>query len=459
MGLRLVHYMDIETVYDSPERAGQFVGIIDDLRDGGVSGGWFGGHSRTECASLVSEGDQVLDVLDTLDPAAEVFGNHDFDLGMETIRNVVASSPQVWVNSNLDHPSGVLEHAGAARHTTVERGSVTVGFVGVTTPDLPEMNHHASSLRVQDPVSTVNEYVPRLRATRGVDFVVVLSHLGTEEEFVESIDVDVDAVLGGHNHEPLATVIDGVPVSRPGANGTHVVEVTLGRSPAVTLQPVSRTPPDTDTRKRIERFISRTGLNKPIATVSEPISLEKEHGARGERRIGNFVTDAYRWRAQADEALLAARAVHTGDRLEGEITPFELTNVIPFNDSLVSVELSGESLLEAFQELDHADAPTLRDRYFGHVSGAELVWNRHRTLESVAVDGEPVDPSATDAVATTSYFVQTGHIFSAFGTEDVVDSVCPQHEAVLEYAREDGIEPTIEGRIVRPDEAAELHHR
>ena len=55
----------------------------------------------------------------------------------------------------------------------------------------------------------------------------------------------------------------------------------------------------------------------------------------------------------------------------------------------------------------------------------------------------------------------TDHIIETLDREAVVERVCPQYEAIMEYGREAEISPKIEGRIVRPDELSQLsivHH-
>lgn len=372
---------------------------------------------------------------------------------MDTLTDIVANTPQTWLATNIAHESGALSKAGAVPYTVVDRGSWQVGLLGVTTLNLTAMNYRAANITVQDPVSAVETYTERLRREYDVDAVIVLSHLGNEHEFVTQLDTTVDAVLGGHNHDLLAMEVDGTLIARPGVNGTHVTEITLDNPGSITHHDVARANRDETISKRLNGYVSRSGLTDPVATVSEPIALDKEAGARGESRIGNFVTDAFRWKTGADVSVIAARMVRTGDILDGTVTPFDLIQIVPFDDQLVILELSGTQLADLFRELPHDDVPTSRDWYFGHVSGATLVWNRANELERMLVDGVPVDATTTYEVATSSYFVETDHIFTSITNNDVIDSYGPQYEALVDYAATIGINPKIEGRIVRSSES------
>lgn len=453
MAVRILHYSDLENAYDDPDRVSRLVRLVDARRDDETLVVGSGDVLAPSVLSLVTDGGVPLDVFESLDPEAETFGNHDFDLGVDTLAEVVTESPQTWLATNVAHETGVLSNAGAESYIVVDRGATTVGVLGVTTPKLPKMNHKASSVCVRDPVSAVEEYAHRLRSNYDVDAVIVLSHLGNERNFVERLDTSVDCVLGGHNHDTISTTVDGTLVARPGVNGTHVVEMTLGDQPVVTHHSVADTARNPTILTTFREYLAMTGLTDTVAAVSDPITLKKAAGARGESRIGNFVTDAYRWQSGADVALIAARAIRSGDILAGDVTPFDLIKLVPFDDRLVVLELSGSRLIDSFRELAHEDAPTMRDWYFGHVSGAELVWSREHGLDRVQVVDSPVDASATYEVATSSYFVETDHIFSAFGEADVVESCGTQYEALVNYADIHGIDPELEGRMVRPDES------
>lgn len=452
--LRILHYSDIEKAYDDPMRLGRLAGLIGERRTEETLVVGTGDNIAPSVLSLLTDGAQSLDFFEHVHPDAETFGNHDFDPGIEATRRVVRESPQQWLNSNLkENDEWFATHEGAEPYAVVESGTVRVGLLGVTTPDLPTMNANASSLTVTDPLETVEVLADRLRTVYDVDYVVVLSHLGTEETLVESLTTDVDAVLGGHSHEATAECLDGTVVSRPQANGERLLEVVLGETPEVRLLDLDTAPVDTRVRDSVRDRITATGLDEVLCTVDEPLARTKLTASRGESRIGNFVTDAYRWKTGADIAVLAARAIRTDAHLAGDVTVYDVVSLVPFDEPLVVVELSGAELRQTLRELDHRGRPeTLPNWSFGHLSGARVTWNADRTIADATVDGTPITPEETYTLATTGYYVETDHIFTAFDESAILNSLGPQYEALIQYARDADVEPTIEGRIVRPDE-------
>jgi 2',3'-cyclic-nucleotide 2'-phosphodiesterase (5'-nucleotidase family) len=148
--------------------------------------------------------------------------------------------------------------------------------------------------------------------------------------------------------------------------------------------------------------------------------------------------------------------MRAGEPLVGEVTVADLVALTPYEDDLVVVELSGERLREAFVGVPfgyHDDG--YPDTHCSHVSGASVVWDDAAgELLNATVGGRPIDAHETYTVATADYLVETDHVNEAFGPEDVVSSHGLAREAIVEYARAEGLDPSLEGRISRP----ELHY-
>jgi 2',3'-cyclic-nucleotide 2'-phosphodiesterase (5'-nucleotidase family) len=197
MVVRLLQYADVENAYDSPQRIGRLAGCIKELCDERTLVCGAGDDTGPGVLSLVTEGRQSLPFFDTVSPTFETFGNHDFDHGFDAIREIVRRSPQRWIAANVERNGAQFAADDTAPTALVERDGHRVGFVGVTAPETPDINPAAEELTVLDPKPVVREATASLR-DRGADYVVVVSHCGDDTELAE---LDVDVVLGGHEHE------------------------------------------------------------------------------------------------------------------------------------------------------------------------------------------------------------------------------------------------------------------
>lgn len=522
MTLHVLQYSDVENAFDEPHRVAALAGEIDALRESLRAEGervlvvGTGDVFGPGVLALETDGAHAMDFFEAVSPVAETLGNHDFDHGADRARELVADAPQEFLVANVyeresedtpqqrgDRQSDTGEPATTESQTTgpatgerfaadatapstvVDADGVRVGFVGVASPDTATMAPGATSLSFTDPIPAVRAELDALR-DRDVDHTVVLGHLGDDHGEDLAATVDVDLVLDGHRHQPYAATFDGTGYARPGNGARHVVHATLdpgagdGRSPpsrasgdasdrqlTVDASDLAIDVVETDTgaihdglRDALDARFDRLGLRDVVATVTDPIDCSKAATDRGESRVGNLVTDAYRWAADADVAVMSPGGIRTRDPLAGDVTRADLVGLVPFDNDLLTCVVDGQTLRAVLAETTlahHLEDPT---RKFGHYAGVDVVWNdATAAFESITVGGEPLDADASYRLAATDYFVDTDHIYPSIHPEYVTDRHGLQYEAVVAYARHvtdrsDGeeatLDPRIEGRIERP---------
>ncbi|MFB6105881.1 MAG: bifunctional UDP-sugar hydrolase/5'-nucleotidase, partial [Halobacteriaceae archaeon] len=395
-----------------------------------------------------------LTLFDAVSPDVETFGNHDFDYGPERTRELVARSPQTWVAANVVDGNGEPFGAdvGVRPWTVVERGDVRVGLFGVLDHRTPALDEAADSLTVTDPYEAAAAAVRDLRA-HDVDYLLALSHLGRGDERL-AVETGVDAVLGGHVHsERVERMGDGTVLARPGVNGRVLLEVTLDADRIdVTRHEVAAADPDPAVADRLRARRDGAGLDEVVATVADPITRTERTVFRGESRVGNFVADAYRWAADADVGMQNSGGIREGPPLAGEVTVGDLVSVVPFDEPVAVAELSGRDLRET---LASAHGATLSfgeaDWWHAHVSGATVVRAADGSLDAVRVGGDPVSPDRIYRLATTDFLFTADAEFPALTPAHRVARLDTQYEVLAAYAREEGVDARLEGRIVRRD--------
>jgi 2',3'-cyclic-nucleotide 2'-phosphodiesterase (5'-nucleotidase family) len=449
MGSRLLHYSDVENAYDDPERIGRLAGLVNALRDGDTLVCGTGDDTSPGVVPLVTEGGQSVPFFEAIGTDLETLGNHDFDYGPDRTLELIAESPQTWVTANV-HRNGTRfgESAGTVPWTVETVGDLSVGFFGVTDPRTGDINPNATGLRFTDPVDAARDAIGALRE-EGVDRVVALSHLGRGDEEL-AVETDIDVVLGGHVHTEVVERVAGTLLTRPGVNGRVLLSVDLGAM-SVTRHEVADGPLDDAVADRLRALREGADLDETVAHVTDPVERTEATAFRGESRIGNFVADAYRWASGADVGLQNSGGIREGPALSGAVDVADLVSVIPFKEPVSVVELPGDALLEAFEQASGANvAFGESDWWHAHVSGAELVYDRdEHSVRAASVGGDPVDPGGTYTVATSEYVVETPQEFPALDRGEVVATHDVQYEVLAAYAREEGIDPSVEGRIRR----------
>jgi 2',3'-cyclic-nucleotide 2'-phosphodiesterase (5'-nucleotidase family) len=452
MALRLLHYSDLENVYDTPERAGRLAGLLRELdgEDAILAGS--GDNTSPGVLALVEDGAQALDFFAAVEPDVETFGNHEFDHSHAALKDLVADSPQTWVSANVwsDRESGDRfgADAGVAPATVVEIDGDSVGFVGVTTERTASINPFAKDLEFTDPVDAARDALADLDA----DYSVVLSHLGRGDEELAR-EVEADAILGGHVPTEREDEVAGTLLTRPGDGGSAVLEVDL-ETGGVTRHSVADAPVHEVIADAMRERLARAGLDEVVGTVGTPIDRAETTLFGGESRLGNLVADAYRWKTGADVGLQNSGGVRTGDALDGEVTAADLVSVTPFEESVVVAEVSGEELRAAFEWAASPDLGFAEEGWWhAQVSGATVAWDPDaHAVESVRVGGEPLDSNRTYSVALSDYLLHTDDEFPSLDGDHRVSTVGIQYEVLVEYARKTSIDPEIEGRIVEVEQ-------
>jgi len=351
MGVRLLQYSDVESAHDRPERIGRLAGLLADLRDEHTLVVGTGDDTAPGVLSLVTEGRQSLEFFSRVEPDLETLGNHDFDHGLDAIRNVIAESPQTWIATNVYRGDAPGRDGGAGNDgrfgadagvvpTAVrEVDGTRIGLFGVLAPATPEITPTAAELSVTNPVETAQRAIEDLRA-RGVDQVVALSHVGPGDDDIAR-ETDVDVVLGGHVHEPRLEEIAGTLLTRPGANADWLVELQFaagewtGVRHDVTEAAVDRAVADA----LAERF-AVADLGGVVATAATPMERTPEDIYGGPSPVGRLVAEAYRRATGADVGLQNSGGIRSGPALSGPVTAADLVSIVPFDEPVAVVDPS-----------------------------------------------------------------------------------------------------------------------
>jgi 5'-nucleotidase len=407
-------------------------------------------------------GEPELLAFDALGVDAQALGNHELDQGAALVTRryaELATFPLLAANyvaeasaaTELPAAPGGLP-AIIEPFTLLHAGGLRVGVIGVgNTGSVAALGERPSTLGVRAlPVAkAVQGAVDLLRPL--VDVVVALTHVGldADEQWLRET-TGVDVVLGGHQHLTLdqpvwvsdcvgGQVTDAwghertcaprrVPIVHSGAYGKYLGRVSLaltggaGRSEPLNRFEVSSA--------GFELLPVHAGLAEDagVARLLEPFrrefadaigaravegfaaaTVERTGATNGDSPLGNFAADAMRAAAEADVAVLGASSLRH-DLPAGLIDEETRVRVLPFEDGIVRVTLTGSALREIFERAARsAAARSCRTQV--HVSGALVRFRcpcEGAACAEVSVAGVPVDSARSYAVATTAYLAGGG---------------------------------------------------
>ncbi len=413
------------------------------------------------------EGQSTVEVFNQIGVDAVAVGNHEFDWGRDALAERIDQAEFPFLAANVVDATGARPEGIEPYFIDNLRG-VKVGVIGLANPDtknvtLPAATEGLSFLDPAASAAAVNHAVDELRS-KEVETIVVLAHQGLETpttgplaDIVALLDQEVDLVVAGHIPLEFDTVINGIPVVQPFGNTRGYADVTLtvDRATKDVVEVVTELDatwvdeiaPDLEVQSTVERY--RAELDEALGgVVGEASSAILRGTTRNvESEMGNFVTDAMRsYLPEVDVALANAGGLRA-DIDAGPVTLEEVYGVLPFNNTLVLMNLTGAQLLQVLEE-----GASSR---FGTVQVSGLTWSFDPDapfgdrVTSVTVNGTALDPSATYRVATNNFMAAGGDEFTTLtqGTNVVDTGVNLVDTVVRHLGASSPVDPQVEGRL------------
>ena len=503
-------YAGLEQILKYEQEKGYEVILVDD-----------GDNIQGDPLGLLTKGDALIDLMNKMGYSVAIPGNHEFDYGVDNFLSLAEKAQFKYISCNFQYKGENVFDPYVIR----EIGGRKIGFVGVTTPTtitaskptlFEDENGEFVYSFLQDETgegvyNAVQSAVDNARK-EGAEYVIVLGHMGNEEQCrpwtyadVISHTNGIDAFLDGHSHDTDQVIMknkDGKEVPRS-ACGTKMQHIGWCRIPAegeVTAGIYSWTLDDSapevlgienemsaavkEARGSISKLLEgKIAVSEQEMTIYDPVAVDPEWGKvrmirRAETNLGDLCTDAYRFMTGADIALLGGGGIRVSIPA-GDVTMKNMYEVFPFGNEICVVQATGQQILDAL-EWGAAAVPG-ENGGFMQVSGLSYEIHTYidstctkdvngmftgvageRRVKNVKVNGTPIDPDALYNVAGNDYwFLNGGDGQTAFnGAERVDAGGMLDVQVLVDYlTRElDGVigkeysDPTGQGRIVIVEE-------
>ena len=413
--------------------------------------------------STVFKGAQMVAALNAAGLDMATLGNHEFDFGIDVLLQRMHEAKWQWVVSNVfDRQTGQLL-GGAAPYVVRSFGPLKVGFIGLCIANEGIRQDWLARLRFDNPLDTAAIHVQALKAQK-VDVIVVLSHLTfTEDRALAQRFPEIDLIVGGHEHYPIAAFENRTFISKAGSDARFVARIDVNRRPGgVTerfyeLIPItSAIADDADTAAVVTSYSSKLSseLDLEVGTARVPLDAVAQRVRSTETNLGNLVADAIRANTGADVAIVNAGGIRS-DRVlpAGPLTRRNLIELHPFGNIVCMVSTNGRILLEALNA-GVTKLPAAAGQ-FPQVSGLAMRVDPSRPpgerVRDVRVQGEPLDVRKTYTVAVPDFVLRGGDDYTMFAGQRVV--ITPEAGDTMVLALEKyiaargAIGPAVEGRI------------
>ncbi len=440
----------------------------------------------------VSNGSYIVEIMNEIGFDFAIPGNHEFDYGLEQLSSLIEMSDAQYLGCNITYSgNGTNALADIKPYGIVNYGETSVAFVGISTPEsiikstpsyFMEGGEYVygftSGNNGADLYACVQNYVDECRSA-GADYIVILSHLGDDEESAPytSVDLlrnttDIDILLDGHAHSTISCRVEqnkngeSVLISSAGTMLANIGQIVITANGYISAGLIS------DYRIKDEAtavFINgikesyENDMVKVVATSDISLSGYDENGIRlvrsRETTIGNLCADSYRAISGADIALVNGGGIRA-DLPAGDITYADMLAVHPYGNTLCVTRATGQEIIDA---LEFACRATLaetseKNNAVGESGGFQQVSGLKFTIDTkvkssvvsddrgmfVSVSGErrvkdvyvlkdgkyaAIDPNEFYTVASNNYIIKLcGDGFNMFSDNELIID-----EGILDY--------------------------
>ena len=319
-----------------------------------------------------------LRILGEMGYDAVTLGNHEFDFRQSGFNEMLTSAinsedelPPIVVANYYPHKEGeegytaedeisrkAYEAYGICDYVMIEKGGVRFAVFGIMGHEAHE-DAPMSGMKFDDPVETAKRIVSEIQKNEAYDYIVCLSHSGTEssledsEDYILAQEVDgIDVIVSGHSHTTLKTAIEvnDTFIVSCGSNAKNLGVLKISGKGAdkkllsYELISVNEKVEDNEHIAGIvadyktvvsEHYLVNYGMTFDEVLAVSDFDFDKVYGKQADKAIGNLISDAY-WYAVEEaygedvelDFTLNAAGVIRGTFAAGEITTSDAFNVL-----------------------------------------------------------------------------------------------------------------------------------
>lgn len=379
-------YFDDETLYDKDKIFDSNL-PVDKLKL--ASGDMFLGENLKEL-------DVINEFLNLTGVLANVMGNHECDAKVADFAAVVRDREYKFLAANMHPVEHSIMNSLLSKSFIVESNGNKYGIIGLAPSDMAahmKRPEEVEEFKISDVENTIKDLKKEVEILKnqGVNKIVVLSHLGFENEKKLAQNVsDVDVILGAHTHnlltevkvgENLVTSPKGEPVliTQFGRDGEYIgipnlVFNELGQITKIQYN-IART--EDFERSLVAKQAFEKILGKPdVVGFAQSVQEPPKDIYANENPHCNFILDCMKEELGTDIAIMNSANIR-GKFHKGNIDTRDLALISPFANKVTVIRASEEELVESFENIieKSMDSPVHRPGIF-QVSGLRYEYSQ-----------------------------------------------------------------------------------
>ncbi|MDV4151577.1 5'-nucleotidase C-terminal domain-containing protein [Clostridium sp. AL.422] len=411
--------------------------------------------------SNLTKGAPVNEFLKDIKIPASSVGNHEFDWGKDLIAKWAEQGNFDFLAANIIDKNTGKPVTWADPYKIIEVDGVKIGLIGVTTPETAYKTTPANvaDLTFEDPSISVQKYADKLRNEDKVNAVVVLSHLGattdkTGKTTGEAVDLankvkNVDAIIAAHDHQFTNAEVNGIKIIEAGYNGRALGLLTfdfdntgklveLNANLDMLFERSSTIVPDEASANIVKKYESELEpiLKERVADLDKDLSHDRNEGLTP---LGIVVSETMRKVTGVDIAITNGGGIRAPLSM-GVLTMGDLYTILPFDNTLVTMELKGMDIKAA---LEHGIMP--ENFGWGQFSGVKVWYDKNaeagnRITSIRLADGTPLDMDKYYTVVVNDFMATGGDGYNFSNAKNMKDTMLVMRDEIIKEWKANGVD-------------------
>lgn len=425
----------------------------------------------------VTKGADAVTMMNAAGYDVVTLGNHEFDYGYAQLKENMSKAKFKVVCADVFNENGTPIFD--ANYTYTTKSGVKVGFFGMETPETQTKANPAliKGLTFATGDAFTKAAADQVAALKDADVVICLAHLGIDAESAPYRSTDlyaavkgIDFIIDGHSHTVMTKGEKGEPIQSTGtafANiGVIVIDNATKKIESNSLFEIKEdTAKDAAVAAAAKTIVDRVDAEYDVVFAKSEVTLNGAKAPNGNRdsetNNGDLITDAMLWKVMQNKEGLTVDADHVvaitnggGIRAAiepGDVTKKDINTVLPFGNTVVTIYITGEELLEVLE----ASTYSLPVGGFPQVAGINYTISTAVAYDANAetypastyygpksinrvtinsINGKEFKADDTYAVVTNDFSAAGGDTYYAFKAATAkFDTGIPLDEAVMEY--------------------------
>ncbi len=368
--------------------------------------------------STLFKGEPDFKCLNAMGLNAMVLGNHEFDYGQENLHKLMTMANFSILGANVFSEPG---HTPLAQSLyTRNLHGIKVHILGLVTEDTPVTTHprNVENLTFENPITTAQEMAKKLDEEY---IIIALTHLGYEvdKELAQKAE-GIDIIIGGHSHTKLKEPenVGNTVICQAYEYGEYLgrldIDIEKNAITGITgsLIPITEDiEEDAQVKSILDAYVVQLdkSIKQVIGKAATPLNGEREAIRNRETNLGDLIADVMRAAGKTDIALINGGGIRASID-KGEITAEEVLTVLPYSNTLITLQLTGKEMLEILTR--HAGLEP-GDGAFLQVSGLTM-HIKDKKIAALSIGGAQLEMDKLYSVATNDFLAAGGDGYATF---------------------------------------------